>query len=99
MDMFREWKRGDCQIEVMKWSPPGRRKRGRPKLTWTEGIRGVMGEKGLMEEDWNDRDKMEEDKIIVKWAHEECGSIVQPAKYTNNTTEKKNYIIFVIRRT
>jgi len=36
----------------MKWSPPGRRKRGRPKLTWAEGIRG---KKGLTEEDWNDR--------------------------------------------
>jgi hypothetical protein len=23
--------------------------------TWAEGIRGLMGEKGLMEEDWNDR--------------------------------------------
>ena len=41
--------------EVMKWRPPGRRKRGRSKLTWTEGIRGLMGEKGLREEDWNDR--------------------------------------------
>jgi hypothetical protein len=41
--------------EVMKWRPPGRRKRGRHKLTWTEGIRGLMGEKGLVEEDWNDR--------------------------------------------
>ena len=43
--------------EVMKWSPPGRRKRGRPKFTCAEGIRGLMGEKGLMEEDSNDRDK------------------------------------------
>jgi len=50
MDMFKEWKREDCQ-KVKKWSPPGRRKRGRPKLTWTEGIRGLRGEKGLMEED------------------------------------------------
>jgi len=41
--------------EVMKWRLPGRRKRGRPKLTWAEGIRGLMEEKGLMEEDWNDR--------------------------------------------
>jgi len=41
--------------DVMKWSPPGRRKRGRPKLSWAEGIRGLKGEKGLMEEDWNDR--------------------------------------------
>jgi hypothetical protein len=38
-----------------KWRPSGRRKRGRPKLTWKEGIRGMMGEKGLQEEDWTDR--------------------------------------------
>jgi hypothetical protein len=56
MDMFREWKRGDYQ-NVMKWSPPGRRKRGRAKATWVEGIRRLLGEKGLIEEDWNDRDK------------------------------------------
>jgi hypothetical protein len=47
---------GRLPKHVMKWSPPGRRKRGRPKLTWMEGIRGLMGEKGLVEEDWNDRD-------------------------------------------
>ena len=46
---------GRLPKEVMKWRPPGRRKRGRPKHTWAEGIRGLMGEKGLMEEDWNDR--------------------------------------------
>ena len=54
---------GRLPEEVMKWSPPGRRKRGRPKLTWAEGIRGLMGEKGLMEEDWNDSDKWRK-KII-----------------------------------
>jgi len=47
--------RGRLPKEVMTWSPPGRRKRGRPKLTWAEGIRGLMGQKGLTEEDWNDR--------------------------------------------
>jgi hypothetical protein len=41
--------------EVMKWRPPGRRKRGRPKLTWAEGISGLTGEKRIMEENWNDR--------------------------------------------
>ena len=41
--------------EFMKWCPPGRMKLGRPKLTWAEGIRGLIGEKGLMEEYWNDR--------------------------------------------
>jgi hypothetical protein len=34
---------------------PTRKKRGIPKLTWTERIRGLMGEKGLVEEGWNDR--------------------------------------------
>jgi len=46
---------GRLPKEVMKWRPPGRRKRGRLKLTWAEGIRGLMGEKGLTEKDWNDR--------------------------------------------
>jgi hypothetical protein len=46
---------GRLPKEVMKWRPPGRRKRGRPKLTWEEGIRGLMEERELMEEDWNDR--------------------------------------------
>jgi hypothetical protein len=41
--------------EVTKWRPPGRRKRGRPKFTWAEGIRRLMGENGLVEKDWNDR--------------------------------------------
>jgi len=54
---------GRLPKEVMKWGPPGRRKRGRPKLTWEEGIRGLMGEKGLMGEDWNDGDNWRK-KII-----------------------------------
>jgi hypothetical protein len=58
---------GRMPKEVMKWRPSGRRKRGRLKLTRAEGIRGLMGEKGLMEEDWNDRNKLEKgDNIIVK---------------------------------
>jgi hypothetical protein len=43
----------------------GRRKRGSPKLTWAEGIRGLVGEKGLMEEYWNDRNSWRK-KIIYK---------------------------------
>jgi hypothetical protein len=31
------------------------RKRSRLKLTWAEGIRGLMKEKELKEEDWTDR--------------------------------------------
>jgi hypothetical protein len=55
MDMSREWRKGRLPKKVMKWRPPERRKQGRPKLSWEEGIRGLMGEKGSMEEDWNDR--------------------------------------------
>jgi hypothetical protein len=38
---------GRLPKEVMEWRPPGRRKRVRPELTWAEGIRGLMGEKGI----------------------------------------------------
>jgi hypothetical protein len=41
--------------KVLEWRPSGRRKRGRPRLTWAKGIRGMMGENGLQEEDWTDR--------------------------------------------
>jgi len=58
------------------WSPPEGRKRGRRKLTWAEGIRGLMGEKGLMEEYWSDRGQVEEeDNIIVKWAQEDVETL------------------------
>ena len=33
---------GRLPKEVMKWRPPGRGKRGRPKLTWAEGIRAAF---------------------------------------------------------
>jgi hypothetical protein len=51
---------GRLPKEVMKWRPPGRRKRGRPKLTRAEGIKGLMGEKGLKKTGME-----EEDTIIV----------------------------------
>jgi len=34
---------GRLPKEVIKSSPPGRRKGGRSKLTWAEGIRGLKG--------------------------------------------------------
>ena len=56
----------------MKWSPPGKRKRGGPKATWAEGIRGLMGEKGINRRRLEGQRQMEEkDKIIVKWAQED----------------------------
>ena len=38
---------GRLPKEVMEWRPPGRGKQGRPKRTWADGIRGLMGEKGI----------------------------------------------------
>jgi len=46
---------GRLPEEVIKWRPPGRRKLGRTKLTGTERIKEIVGEKGLLEEDRNDR--------------------------------------------
>jgi len=34
---------GRLRKQVTKWRPPGRTKRCGPKLTWAEGIRGLMG--------------------------------------------------------
>jgi len=75
---------GRLPKKVMKWSPPGRRKRGRPKATWAEGIRGLMGEKGLIEEDWKDSDKWK-NKIIVKWVQEDVET--SNSLLNNNNTD------------
>jgi hypothetical protein len=53
---------GRLPKQVMNWNPPGRRKLDRPKLTWMEGIRGLMGEKGLVEEDMRNRRRNDRDE-------------------------------------
>jgi hypothetical protein len=55
--------RGKIAERSSEIAPPVRRKRGRPKLTWAGEIRGLMGEMGLMEEDWNGRNNWRK-KII-----------------------------------
>ncbi|XP_044766420.1 uncharacterized protein LOC123322542 [Coccinella septempunctata] len=40
---------------ILKWTPPERRKRGRPKKTWFEGIEKAMSERNLHPGDWQDR--------------------------------------------
>jgi hypothetical protein len=59
--------------EVMKWRPPGRRKRGKPKLIWAEGIKRLMGEKGFMKTGMTELE--EEDNIIVKWVQEDVKTL------------------------
>jgi len=79
---------GRLPKKVMKWIPPGRRKRGRPKATWAEGIRGLIGDKGLIEEDWKDRDKRKK-KIIVKWAQEDVETSNNLLNNNNNNNNNK----------
>ncbi|PSN29266.1 hypothetical protein C0J52_28453 [Blattella germanica] len=33
--------------KIIEWQPMGRRKRGRPNITWTEGILKIMRERGI----------------------------------------------------
>jgi hypothetical protein len=66
---------GRLPKEVMKWRP-ARRKRGRPKLTWAEGIRGLMGEKGIDGGRLERQTQLkEEDNIINKWAQEDVNRL------------------------
>jgi hypothetical protein len=45
-----------------------------------EGIRGMMGEKGLKEEDWADRNNWRGRLHNCEMGAGRCGNIVQPAK-------------------
>jgi hypothetical protein len=35
--------------QAMLWKPPSRKKKGRPKLTWTDNIKRAMHERNLQE--------------------------------------------------
>jgi len=37
------------------WKPEGRKKRGRPRRTWKDGIYTAMNERGLRMGEWNNR--------------------------------------------
>ena len=41
--------------QVMEWAPPGRRKRGRPPITWIEGIQTILRERETEENLWTDK--------------------------------------------
>ena len=51
-EITRECERKDCPKQVITWYPIGRKKRkSRSKSTWMNGIPGMMGEMGHIEED------------------------------------------------
>jgi hypothetical protein len=69
----------------MKWRPPGRRKRGKPKLTWAEGIRGLMDEKGTGGGRLERQTHLEEeDNVTAKRAQEDVKTSYSLLNINNN---------------
>ena len=57
MDMFWEWKREDYQKKLWNEAHQDEENEEDLKLPGRKGLEDCWGEKGLMEGDWNDRDK------------------------------------------
>jgi hypothetical protein len=50
-----------------------------------------MGEKGSVEEDWNDKTQLEEeDNIINKWAQEDVNTLCSLLNNNNNNNNNNN---------
>ena len=43
--------------QILRWTPYGRRRRGRSRLSWREGINWEMRDRELEEESWLERDQ------------------------------------------
>ena len=55
--MFREWKRGDYQKKLWNGAHQEEENEEDLKLPGRKELRGLLRERGLIEEDWNNRDK------------------------------------------
>ena len=42
---------------IMEWIPAERRKRGRPRKTWVEGVQAAMTSRDLEPEQWRNREE------------------------------------------
>jgi hypothetical protein len=42
---------------IMEWIPEVRRKRGRPRKTWMEGVQAVMTARNLEQDQWRNREE------------------------------------------
>nr|CAH7720104.1 unnamed protein product [Callosobruchus chinensis] len=40
---------------ILNWNPPERRRRGRPRTSWRDGLESAMRERDLNPGDWRDR--------------------------------------------
>ena len=55
MDMFKEWQREDYQKKLWNVAHQEEENEVDLNLPGQKGLQDWLGEKGLMEEDWNDR--------------------------------------------
>jgi len=55
MVMSREWTQRDYQKTMIHWKPEARKKRGRPRRTWKDGIYTAMNGRDLRMGEWNNR--------------------------------------------
>ena len=42
---------------IMEWTPPERRKTGRPRKTWIEGVQAAMATRNLEPDQWRNREE------------------------------------------
>jgi hypothetical protein len=63
IDTSNEWKREDCRKKLRNGIHREEENEVGLNLSGRKGLRGLMGEKGLMKEDWNDRNNWRK-KII-----------------------------------
>jgi hypothetical protein len=42
---------------ILEWVPEERRKRGRPRKTWMEGIQAAMTARNLEQDEWRNREE------------------------------------------
>ena len=42
---------------IMEWTPPERRKRGRPRKMWIEGVQAAMETRKLEPDQWRNREE------------------------------------------
>lgn len=55
--MCKECGHNRLRKQILRWTPYGRRQRGRPMLSWRECINRAMRDQELEEESWLDRDQ------------------------------------------
>jgi hypothetical protein len=52
---------------IIEWIPEGRRKSGRPRITWMEGVHAAMTARNLEQNEWRNREEWRLDGWMDGW--------------------------------